>query len=83
MDSAGVSAPLSLLRCQSLSLDLTDACSWGQANFSHMAANNPHAGAKHSENYKGLYGWTGWGGSLCLVDVERKATFMYTMTGQQ
>ena len=28
-----------------------------------------------------LYGWYGWGGSLCVVDPSRKTTLVYTMTG--
>lgn len=55
----------------------------GLANFSKNAEDAPHAGEAEVNAYKGLYGWTGWGGSLCLVDPARKATFMYVMTGQQ
>ena len=55
----------------------------GLGNFSHMAANLEVAGEAVEKAYKGLYGWTGFGGSLCLVDPARKVTLMYTMSGQQ
>jgi len=53
----------------------------GLRNFGKLAADYPHAGEAEEKGYKGLYGWCGFGGSLCLVDPARKATFMYCMTG--
>jgi len=39
---------------------------------------------EHTEakaGFKDLYGWEGIGGSKCLVDREKKATVIYTMSG--
>jgi hypothetical protein len=30
---------------------------------------------------EGLIGWGGWGGSMCLVDPQRKVTYVYVMSG--
>ena len=54
----------------------------GLCNFSQWAADHPHADEAIEKAYKGLYGWCGFGGSLCLVDPARKATLMYVMSGQ-
>ena len=54
----------------------------GLCNFSQWAAVHDFAGDAEEKAYKGLYGWTGFGGSLCLVDPARKATLMYVMSGQ-
>ena len=33
-------------------------------------------------NFKGLHGWTGWGGSLSMVDPEKDIAFAYVIMSE-
>ena len=45
-------------------------------------ANNGPPGSIMETLYEGMYGWAGWGGSICVVDPARKVSVIYVMTGQ-
>jgi len=52
----------------------------GVSKMSELHSEEPRHDTVRS-HFKGLYGWEGLGGSKCMVDREKKITFMYTVSG--